>query len=175
MLSTGVGLLCIEGAECRDRGMGAAEIAEHLGKAEDATLYREYESGCKTAYQELVEKPDFSLDTDRQAVLVRPLYMNLLNEKQTDFARQRLLQAVKNYRYRVGTGFLSTPLILDVLDDIDLDGAYRMLENEEMPSWLFMTKAGATTGRAGKVPRPRAVSLPWITIPRVLCWNGCSG
>ena len=26
----GVGLLCIEGAECRDRGMGAAEIAEHL-------------------------------------------------------------------------------------------------------------------------------------------------
>ncbi len=30
MLSTGVGLLCIEGAECRDRGMSAAEIAEHL-------------------------------------------------------------------------------------------------------------------------------------------------
>lgn len=30
MLSTGVGLLCIEGAECRDRGMGAVEIAEHL-------------------------------------------------------------------------------------------------------------------------------------------------
>jgi DegV family protein with EDD domain len=30
MLSTGVGLLAIEGAECRDRGMGAREIAEHL-------------------------------------------------------------------------------------------------------------------------------------------------
>lgn len=30
MLSTGVALLAIEGAECRDRGMGAAEIAEHL-------------------------------------------------------------------------------------------------------------------------------------------------
>ena len=30
MLSTGVGLLAIEGAECRDRGMSAAEIAEHL-------------------------------------------------------------------------------------------------------------------------------------------------
>ena len=122
-----------------------AEIAEHLGKAEDADLYRRYESGCKKAYQELVEKPDFSLDTDRQAVLVRPLYMNLLNEKQTDFAKRRLLQAVKNYRYRVGTGFLSTPLVLDVLDDIDLDAAYRMLENEEMPGWLFMPKAGATT------------------------------
>ena len=30
MLSSGVGLLAIEGAECRDRGMGAQEIAEHL-------------------------------------------------------------------------------------------------------------------------------------------------
>ena len=30
MLSTGVGLLVIEAAECRDRGMGAAEIAEHV-------------------------------------------------------------------------------------------------------------------------------------------------
>ena len=30
MLSTGIGLLAIEGADCRDRGMGAREIAEHL-------------------------------------------------------------------------------------------------------------------------------------------------
>lgn len=30
MLSTGVGLLAIEGAECRDKGMNAAEIARHL-------------------------------------------------------------------------------------------------------------------------------------------------
>ena len=30
MLSTGIGLLAIEAAECRDRGMEAAEIAEHL-------------------------------------------------------------------------------------------------------------------------------------------------
>ncbi len=30
MLSSGLGLLAIEGAECRDKGMGAQEIAEHL-------------------------------------------------------------------------------------------------------------------------------------------------
>ena len=30
MLCAGVGLLAIEGAECRDKGMSAAEIAEHL-------------------------------------------------------------------------------------------------------------------------------------------------
>ena len=30
MLSTGIGLLALEGADCRDRGMSAAEIAQHL-------------------------------------------------------------------------------------------------------------------------------------------------
>ena len=32
-----------------------------------------------------------------------------------------------------------------MLSEIDLDAAYRMLENEEMPGWLFMPKSGATT------------------------------
>lgn len=40
---------------------------------------------------------------------------------------------------------MSTPLILDVLAEYDLDAAYRVLENEEMPGWLFMPKHGATT------------------------------
>ncbi len=37
------------------------------------------------------------------------------------------------------------PLILDVLAEIDIEAAYRLLENEEMPGWLFMPKNGATT------------------------------
>lgn len=122
-----------------------AEIADELGKTSDAKEYRRYHEGCRKAYQAIVEKPDFTLDTDRQAILVRPLYMELLNENQTAFAKERLLRAVENYRYRVGTGFLSTPLILDVLDDINLDAAYKVLENQEMPGWLFMPRMGATT------------------------------
>ncbi|MBO5568131.1 MAG: DegV family protein [Clostridia bacterium] len=35
MLSTGLGLLCLEGAECRDAGMGAKEIAAHLESLTD--------------------------------------------------------------------------------------------------------------------------------------------
>lgn len=36
-------------------------------------------------------------------------------------------------------------MILDVLAEYDLDAAYRLLENEEMPGWLFMPKNGAST------------------------------
>lgn len=122
-----------------------AEIAEVLGHSEDAATFKKYSEGCKKAYQTMAEKADYTLDTDRQARLVRPLAFDLLNEKQTEYAKKRLLQALENYGWRLGTGFLSTPLILDVLAKYDLDAAYRLLENEEMPGWLFMPKNGATT------------------------------
>ena len=122
-----------------------AEIAEHLGKTEDAKEFRTTSEGCKKAYQELVSGGKYTLDTDRQAQLVRPLYMDLLDERQTAYAKKRLLEALEHYGWRLGTGFLSTPLILYVLAEIDPEAAYRLLENEEMPGWLFMAKSGATT------------------------------
>ena len=121
------------------------EIAEYLGRHDDAKEYRRYADGCRKAYQALVEKTKFTLDTDRQAKLVRPLEMNLLTDSQKKYAQKRLVQAMENYHWRLGTGFLSTPFILDVLADIDVEYAYRLLENEECPGWLFMPKNGATT------------------------------
>lgn len=121
------------------------EIATELKKEEDLPNYREYKEGCRTAYQDLVQTKDYSLDTDRQAQLVRPLALDLLNEEQKAFARKRLLRAMENYGWRLGTGFLSTPFILDILADIDIEAAYKLLENEEIPGWLSMPKAGATT------------------------------
>ncbi len=122
-----------------------AEIAAALGKKEDEAEYKRYAKGCRKAYRQLRKVPEFSLDTDRQALLVRPLAFHLLTKKQTTYARQRLLKAMDHYGWRIGTGFLSTPFILDVLAEIDIEAAYRLLENEEMPGWLFMPKNGATT------------------------------
>lgn len=121
------------------------EIATELGKNEDVQNYKEYKEGCKKAYQALVQTKEFDLDTDRQAQLVRPLALNLLNEQQKEFAKKRLIKAMENYGWRLGTGFLSTPFILDILAEIDIEAAYKLLENEEIPGWLSMPKQGATT------------------------------
>lgn len=123
------------------------EIADILGKKQNKELARieEYCEGAKRAYQELVTKKKYTLDTDRQAKLVRPLYMGLLTKDQEAFAKRRLIEAMENYGWRLGTGFLSTPLILEVLAAIDVEYAYRLLENEELPGWLSMPKNGATT------------------------------
>ena len=122
-----------------------AEIAEKLGHEKDAEEFKAYSEGCRRAYQELVAGGKYGLDTDRQAQLVRPLALGLLNEEQTEYAKKRLLEALEHYGWRLGTGFLSTPLILGVLEEIDVEAAYRLLENEELPGWLSMPKAGATT------------------------------
>ena len=122
-----------------------AEIAEVLGKTEDQKRFSEYAEKAKTGYGKLIECPEFTLDTDRQAKLVRPLYMGLLDEKQTEFAKKRLITALEHYDWRLGTGFLSTPFILYVLEKIDVEYAYRLLENEQMPGWLFMPKMNANT------------------------------
>lgn len=121
------------------------EIAKYLGKDEDAALYRKYADGTRMAYQALRRLKKFTLDTDRQAQLVRPLYFNLLDDEQTAYAKERLIKAMENYGWRLGTGFLSTPFILDVLAELDIEYSYKLLENEELPGWLYMPKHGATS------------------------------
>ena len=121
------------------------KISKLLGKEEDMPLFKEYSEGVKNAYQELVTKPRHSLNTDRQCRQVRPLYFNLLNEEQTEFAKERLIKSLENYQWRLGTGFLSTPFILNVLADINPEYAYKLLESEEMPGWLYMAKENTGT------------------------------
>ncbi len=122
-----------------------AEMEAALGNEKEANSYREFAVGCRRSYQALRRTPAYPLDTDRQAQLVRPLAFKLLDETHTEYAQKRLLTALEHFHWRLGTGFLSTPLILDVLTDIDLESAYRLLENEEIPGWLSMPKNGATT------------------------------
>ena len=123
-----------------------SEIEMALGNEKESREYADFAAKARKSYQALRKKNrEYGLDTDRQALLVRPLAFGLLDGEQTRYARARLIRALENYGWRIGTGFLSTPLILDVLTDIDPEYAYRLLENEDCPGWLFMPKNGATT------------------------------
>jgi len=120
-----------------------AEIAQALG--EDASLYEKYAAGAKRAYNELFVTNGM-IDTDRQAKLVRPLALGLLEGEVRTRVEERLVTAIESRGHRIGTGFLSTPFVLPALTEAGRpDVAYRMLENDESPSWLAEVKAGATT------------------------------
>lgn len=122
-----------------------SEIAHALGLEEDCKRYTEYADGAKKAYNYLFVK-DGTIDTDRQAKLVRPLALGLLEGEVKTNVENRLEQALAKNDWKIGTGFLSTPFILPVLTAAGkLDAAFKVLENEECPGWLYGPKHGATT------------------------------
>ncbi|MCQ2440241.1 MAG: family 78 glycoside hydrolase catalytic domain, partial [Oscillospiraceae bacterium] len=115
------------------------EIAELLGQP--CAEYKQAAQRAREAYFHYAE-----LDTDRQAKLVRPLALGLLDGEKKKQAQERLIQAAENYHYRVGTGFLSTPFLLDVLTEAGAsETAYKLLLNPEKPGWLYEVLQGATT------------------------------
>lgn len=122
-----------------------SEVAEILGLKADQQRYAEYAQGAKKAYNNLfVEKG--MIDTSRQAKLVRPLALGLLDGDARRNVENRLEQALVENDWKIGTGFLSTPLLLPALAAAGkLEAAFKVLENEESPGWLYGPKHGATT------------------------------
>lgn len=119
-----------------------AEVARHLGHDDDVPRFERYRDGCRAAYaRQFPPEP-----TDRQSVLVRPLAFGLYEGDTALRAFDLLVAAIERREHRIGTGFLSTPLILPVLSRGGrTDVAYRMLENEQSPGWLHEVLEGATT------------------------------
>lgn len=121
------------------------EIAEILEEQVIADKCRTYAEGAKKAYDALFVKTG-TLNTNRQAKIVRPLALGLLDGEEKAKAEKLLVKAVEDYNYCVGTGFLSTPFILPVLTEAgETEVAYKMLENTKKPGWLGEVLDGATT------------------------------
>ena len=122
-----------------------AEMMTEIGETEEAEKYREFSEGAKKAYHVHWVK-DGKFETNRMAELVRPIALGLLTEEEEEDAAAKLNEMVISRNYKVGTGFLSTPFLLQVLASHGyVESAYRMLENTEAPGWLAMVKQGATT------------------------------
>lgn len=121
-----------------------AQIARILGK-DGAEEFDAIAEGAKKAYHHLFVKTG-TLDTNRQAKIVRPLALGLLDGEEKKIAENRLVKAVEDGNYHVGTGFLSTVFLLSVLTEAgETEVAYKMLENTEKPGWLGEILDGATT------------------------------
>ncbi len=156
-----------------------AEIAALLG--EPCGDYEKAAEGAKAAYPRYAE-----LDTNRQAKLVRPLALGLLDGEEKKIVQARLVKAVEDYRCRVGTGFLSTAFLLSELTKAGAsETAYRVLLNTEKPGWLYEIEHGATAiwetweGYVGKgaVDKGDAGSLNHYSPGSVCQWlfDTCAG
>ena len=122
-----------------------SEIAKILSKSGDAKRYREISNRVKAAYRKEF-LPEGKVISKRQCRYVRPVALELAAEEDNAAIVRELNDAVIANGYRIGTGFLSTPHICNVLSDYGyVETAYRLLENEEQPGWLYEVNRGATT------------------------------
>ncbi len=122
-----------------------AQIAEVLGKPEDASRYAQIAENAKKAYRFCCLK-DGKITSDRQCEYVRPIAFGLLDGDENRQAADALNELVIKNGYHLNTGFLSTPDLCRVLaENGHVDTAYQLLMEEECPGWLYEVKQGATT------------------------------
>ena len=124
-----------------------ADIAEILGKSDDAAKYREMSNKTADAYATILMDGDGKLTGEEfQTAYVLPLYFNMLSGEAKAKAADNLEALVQKSDYCIGTGFPGTPYILFALaDNGKEDTAFKMLFNLKCPSWLYEVKMGATT------------------------------
>ena len=124
-----------------------AEMLDAIGENDKAAECREFSEGAKKAYHiHWVDEAEHTIHTDHMAELVRPIALGLLTDEERANAAAELNAMAIRRDYKVGTGFLSTPFVLQALASNGyLDSAYKMLENEQAPGWLAMVNQGATS------------------------------
>lgn len=122
-----------------------AEIATILGKSVDAKKYEQLFENIKKGYRYNYTEEGI-VNSKRQCKYVRPIAYDLLSEEETLLNVEKLNKLVIKNDYRISTGFLTTPWILQVLSDHGyIETAYKMVENTERPGWLYEVRKGATT------------------------------
>lgn len=119
-----------------------ADAAALLGRDLDAVRYRDLQTRTRVAAWG--RWSDEAQTTPTGCALA--LAFGLTPEDQRMAVGQRLADLVAANGWRIGTGFLGTPLILSALQAAgQVDTAYRLLLNRDCPGWLYTVDQGATT------------------------------
>lgn len=119
-------------------------IGELLG--EDVARYRRVADGARAAWQAEFVRPDGTLRVQTQASHVRALAFDLVPDGLRPAVADGLVGLVAEAGGHLGTGFLSTGLLLPTLAEAGrVDTAYALLLQDTEPSWLTMIDRGATT------------------------------
>jgi len=123
-----------------------AEIATALGKEADAAAYHDLFARLKAAFIAEYVTPHGRLVGDSQTAYVLALHFDLLPDALRPAAAGYLAQRIHERTDHLSTGFLGTPYLLAALaENGHLDLAYKLLLNEDFPSWGYPIKHGATT------------------------------
>lgn len=125
-----------------------AQAAEVLGKKEEQATYEAlFQTVAKAFDAKYFDETGKVMDaTETQTSYLLALAFDLLPEHKRKNAQANLLRKLTDADNHLRTGFLGTPLLSQVLDDMgEIDLMYKLLFNETYPSWFYSINQGATT------------------------------
>jgi alpha-L-rhamnosidase len=123
-----------------------ARAAALLGKMEQADAYGRLSAEVKAAIQKEYFTATGRLAIPTQTGYVLALFMDLAPDAHRERVKNDLISRLNKDKTHLRTGFVGTPYLCRVLSNIGAnDLAYRLLLNEDYPSWLYAVNLGATT------------------------------
>jgi alpha-L-rhamnosidase len=123
-----------------------SKMASAIGKADDARKYQDLFERIRTAFDKEYVSPDGRVKGETQTVYAMALYFDLLPAEKRALAASHLADDVAKRGWHLSTGFLGTGYLLPSLSMSGRDDvAYRLIEQDTLPSWGYQIKLGATT------------------------------
>jgi alpha-L-rhamnosidase len=123
-----------------------ARAAELLGRDEEARDYARVAEEVRAAFLAEYVTPAGRMMSDAQTAYAMAIVFEIAPPEQHAQLGERLAELTRLSGYRIGTGFVGTPIIQDALTRTGhLETARRLLVQTENPSWLYPVTMGATT------------------------------
>ena len=142
-----------------------AEIADATGRPDDAAGYRALWSKIRSAFADAFVAADGQVTSGTQTAYVLGLHMNLVPDDLRAAAADHLVAAIRAADWHLTTGFAGVGYLLPVLSSTGhTAAAYRLLEQDTLPSWRYMVDHGATTiwERWDGWTAERGFQSPWM-------------
>jgi alpha-L-rhamnosidase len=123
-----------------------SNIAKILGEEGDKIYYADLSKRVKYAFNQAYVDSEGKILNDLQGLYALGAHFKMGSDELNKKFIDRLTFKIKENGNRLDTGFLGTPILLDVLCNYgEKELAYKLLLQEKCPSWLYMVNQGATT------------------------------
>ncbi|MCO6453607.1 MAG: family 78 glycoside hydrolase catalytic domain [Caldilineales bacterium] len=123
-----------------------AQTAQVLGKGDDARCYADLAHRVRVSFNNEFVTPSGRVGSNTQTAYTLALHFDLLPEALRPLAAARLAESIRQADYHLTTGFVGTPYLCHALSRFGFtEVAYKLLEQENYPSWLYPVTQGATT------------------------------
>ncbi|WP_019929575.1 family 78 glycoside hydrolase catalytic domain [Nocardia sp. BMG111209] len=123
----------------------ASRTAQLLGHLDDAEEFAGLADRIRAAFGKY-HVTDGRITSDATSVYALAICLGLLDADDLRAAGDRLAELTAAAGHHITTGFAGTPFILRALTETGhSETAYRLLRQQECPSWLYPVTMGATT------------------------------